>query len=292
MIVTLLQDPAASAVVAEHAGPSGPLSVLLLAVVQGLAEFLPISSSGHLTLARVALGMKEAGLALDVALHVGTLAAVVVAFRVDVARLFKELWAGRLRMWAWLIVATIPAGLAGTLLADMFEKASHSTRAAAYGLFATSAVLLLGERSRRAFERAGATSDGEPDPDGWGKPSFGLALYLGCAQACAIWPGLSRAGSTISAGLVRGLSAAQAARLSFLMSLPAVCGAALMTLPGAIEHGFGEVTPGWVAIGAVVAGLVGFFALKTLLLVLRKGSFPWFAAYTAALGVVALVLGE
>jgi undecaprenyl-diphosphatase len=211
---------------------------------------------------------------------------------VDVARLFTDLWAGRLRMWAWLIVATIPAGLAGTQLADMFEAASHSSRAAAYGLFATSAVLLLGERSRRASERARTPTDlEEPDPDGWGKPSFGLALYLGCAQACAIWPGLSRAGSTISAGLVRGLPAAEAARLSFLMSLPAVCGAAIMTLPGALEHGFGEVTVGWVAIGAVVAGLVGFLALKTLLLVLRKGSFPWFAAYTAVLGVVALVLG-
>jgi undecaprenyl-diphosphatase len=287
MIATLLQGSVESVA----AGPSGPLSVLLLAVVQGLAEFLPISSSGHLTLARLALGMQEAGLALDVALHVGTLAAVVLAYRVDVARLFTDLFAGRLRMWAWLIVATIPAGLVGTLLDDMFEAASHSSRAAAYGLFATSVVLLLGERSRRAFERAGTTSDEEPDPDGWGKPSFGLALYLGCAQACAIWPGLSRAGSTISAGLVRGLSAAQAARLSFLMSLPAVSGAAIKTLPGALEHGFGEVTPGWVAIGAVVAGLVGFLALKTLLLVLRKGSFPWFAAYTAALGVVALALG-
>lgn len=287
----LLQDPAAAVAVAEHAGPSGPLSVLLLAVVQGLAEFLPISSSGHLTLARLALGMEEAGLALDVALHVGTLAAVVAALHADVARLFRELWAGRLRMWAWLSVATIPAGLAGTLLGDMFEQASHSSRAAAYGLFATSAVLLLGERSRRGFERAGATSDGEHDPDGWGRPSFGLALYLGCAQACAIWPGLSRAGSTISAGLVRGLSAAQAARLSFLMSLPAVSGAAFMVLPDALEHGFGEVSPGWVVIGAVVAGCVGFLALKTLLLVLRKGSLPWFAAYTAAVGVAALALG-
>jgi undecaprenyl-diphosphatase len=292
MIATLLQDPAAAAAVAEHTGPSGPLSVLLLAVVQGLAEFLPISSSGHLTLARLALGMKEAGLALDVALHVGTLFSVIIAFRKDVGRLFSELFAGRLRMWAWLIVATIPAGLAGTLLEDMFEAASHSSRAAAYGLFATSAVLLLGECSRRASERARVSNDAEvPDPDGWGKPSFGLALYLGCAQACAIWPGLSRAGSTISAGLVRGLSAEQAARLSFLMSLPAVSGAAIKTLPGALEHGFGEVTPGWVAIGAVVAGCVGFLALKTLLLVLRKGSFPWFAAYTAALGVTALVLG-
>ena len=268
-------------------GPSGPLSVLLLAVVQGLAEFLPISSSGHLTLGRIALGLREAGLALDVALHVGTLAAVVVAFWTDVRQLFVDLARGRLGMWLWLIVATIPAGLAGILLGDLFEAASQSSRAAAYGLFATSVTLLIGERARRRFERAGVTYHGEPGP-----PPLSLALYLGCAQACAIWPGISRAGSTIAAGFVRGLDAAQAARLSFLMSLPAVSGAAIKTLPDALDEGFGGVSVAWVTVGAVVAGVVGFLALKTLLLVLRKGSFPYFAAYTAVIGGLALVLGD
>ncbi|MEZ6013825.1 MAG: undecaprenyl-diphosphate phosphatase [Planctomycetota bacterium] len=287
-MLSLLQDPTALAD-AAHTGPSGPLSVLLLAVVQGLAEFLPISSSGHLTLGRLALGLKEAGLALDVALHVGTLLAVIAAYWTDVKHLFLDLFAGRLRMWGWLILATVPAGLVGVFLGDVFEAASHSARAAAFGLFATSAALLLGERARRRFERAGAASDGDTG-DYWGAPPFGLALYLGCAQACAIWPGLSRSGSTISAGFVRGFSAVQAARLSFLMSLPAVSGAAIKTLPDALEHGFGEVSPGWVVVGACVSAVVGFLALKTLLLVLRKGSFPYFAAYTAALGVLALVL--
>jgi hypothetical protein len=157
MILALLQQPELvdTAAAAAADGPSGPLSVLLLAIVQGLAEFLPISSSGHLTLGRIALGMKEAGLAFDVALHVGTLVAVVVAFWSDVVLLFRDLFAGRLRMWLWLIVATIPAGLAGVLLGDMFEAASHSSRAAAYGLFATSIALLLGERARRALRGRG-----------------------------------------------------------------------------------------------------------------------------------------
>lgn len=288
MIATLLQDAGALADGGE--GPRGPLAVILLAVVQGLAEFLPVSSSGHLALGRLALGLQEAGLALDVALHVGTLAAVIVAFRADVARLFRDLLAGRLRMWAWLSVATVPAGIVGVLFADVFEAASHSARAVAFGLFATSAVLLLGERARRAFEDVGFTRVVDGGLDGWGRPTFGLALYLGCAQACAIWPGISRSGSTIAAGLVRGLAAEEAARYSFLMSLPAVSGAACMTLPRAMSEGFGEVSPGWVAVGAAIAGVVGFLALKTLLLVLRRGSFPWFAAYTAALGAVALVL--
>jgi len=313
MMLSLLQETlaadggAAALAQGDAGGPSGPLSVLLLAVVQGVAEFLPISSSGHLVLGRIALGMREAGLALDVALHVGTLVAVAIAFWPDVRRLFVDLRAGRLRMWLWLVVATIPAGLVGIFLGDMFEAASRSARAAAYGLFATSAALLLGERARRRFEAARALSDGlgegrapsaatavdngGDDDDGFGRPSFGLALYLGCAQACAIWPGLSRSGSTISAGFVRGLSATQAARLSFLMSLPAVSGAAVKTLPDALEHGFGEVSAAWVTVGAAVSAVVGYLALKTLLLVLRKGSFPYFAAYTAALGVAALVFG-
>ena len=290
MLATVIQEAATEAAAAGGEGPSGPLSVLLLAVVQGLAEFLPISSSGHLTLGRIALGLREAGLALDVALHVGTLVAVIIAFRRDVALLFQDLFAGRLRMWAWLILATIPAGLAGTLMGDVFERASLSAKSAAIGLYATTIALLIGERARRRFEASDAPPEAADPDDPWGKPSFGLAIYLGCAQACAIWPGISRSGSTIAAGFVRGIRAQQAARLSFLMSLPAVSGAAIKTLPDALDEGFGGVSPAWVAAGAVVAALVGWAALKTLLLVLRKGSFPWFAGYTAILGTVALVL--
>ncbi|MEL6428699.1 MAG: undecaprenyl-diphosphate phosphatase [Planctomycetota bacterium] len=270
-------DPAA----AVDAPPS-TLGVFALAVVQGLTEFLPVSSSGHLALGRAALGLREGGLALDVALHVGTLFAIAVAFRRDVLRLFQDLARGRLSMWVWLVVATVPVGAVGLLFKDTIESAGSGTRGAASGLFVTAAALLVGEGFRKRRERA-------PAPDG--EPTIVDAIAMGCAQAVAIWPGVSRSGSTISAGLARGKSAHEAARLSFLMSLPAISGAAVVELPDALEEGFGGIAPGVVLGAAVVAGLVGFAALKTLLIVLRKGSFPWFAAYCAALGTAALVIG-
>ena len=134
---------------------------------------------------------------------------------------------------------------------------------------------------------------GEPiDHSSEAAPPLGLALFMGCAQAVAIWPGVSRSGSTISAGFVRGLSSTEAARLSFMMSLPAISGAAVMELPHAFEAGFGSISPAVVLAAAAVAGLVGWAALKTLLLVLKKGSFPYFAAYCALLGTAALLLGS
>ena len=266
--------------------PSGPLSVLLLAVLQGLAEFLPISSSGHLALGRAVMGLKEAGLALDVALHVGTLGAVIAAYWTDVLRLFSDLFAGRLRMWGWLILATIPAGLVGVFLKDRIEEAANSPRVAGCGLLATTLLLLLGE-SRRPTTTQVPQGPAESDP--WQSPSWFLALWMGSFQALAIVPGISRSGSTIAAAFLRGIPAGQAARLSFLMSLPAISGAAVLMLPDAFGAGFGEVSRAWVIVAAFLAGVVGWLALRTLILVLAKGALRWFALYTATLGIVALV---
>ncbi|MEM9803048.1 MAG: undecaprenyl-diphosphate phosphatase [Planctomycetota bacterium] len=272
------------------ADPPSAAAVFALAVVQGLTEFLPVSSSGHLAIGRSLLDVREGGLALDVALHVGTLLAIVWAFRRDVVKLFDDLLHGRLATWLWLAVATVPVGLVGVLAKDTIETASGTVAAAGAGLFVTSAALLMGERSRRKFE---ASHPAEPPrPGGPLTLRFGDAVAMGLAQAVAIWPGVSRSGSTISAGLARGLPAAEAARLSFLMSLPAISGAAIVELPDALSEGFGGLSPWLVAAAAAVAGLVGWAALVTLLLVLRRGSFPYFAAYTAALGAIALALGS
>ena len=263
-------------------------AVMVLAVVQGLTEFLPVSSSGHLALGRAFFEVREGGLALDVALHVGTLFAIVVAFRRDVIQLFRDLFAGRLSLWIWLIVATIPVGVIGLAFKDTVEAASGTVRAAGFGLFVTATALLVGERFRRKSEREGYASTSSTVEN----PRLVDAVFLGLAQAVAIWPGVSRSGSTISAGLIRGIPAHEAARLSFLMSLPAISGAAIVEIPDALDEGFGGVAPGVVLGAAVVAGLVGFAALKTLLLVLRKGSFPWFAGYCAILGTIALSISE
>lgn len=290
LISSALQEVAAANPEAAAEAPS-TLAVFVLAVVQGLTEFLPVSSSGHLAIGREVLDLQEGGLALDVALHVGTLLAIVVAFRRDVIRLFTDLARGKLAMWIWLVVATIPVGVVGILGKDTIAELAGTVQAAGVGLLVTATALMIGERSRLRHERAGTVKP-LPDPEAGGAPPLGLAIVMGCAQAVAICPGVSRSGSTISAGLASGLNAAEAARLSFLMSLPAISGAAIVEIPDALEEGFGGIAPGVVLGAAAVAGLVGWAALKTLLLVLRKGSFPWFAGYCAVLGVLALVLGS
>ncbi|MEM9379085.1 MAG: undecaprenyl-diphosphate phosphatase [Planctomycetota bacterium] len=287
-LTELVLQQAADAAASGGEGTPTVGAVFALAVVQGLTEFLPVSSSGHLALGRSLLDANAGGLALDVALHVGTLLAIVVAFRRDVVRLFRDLFAGRLATWLWLVVATLPAVVVGFTLKDTVEEAATSVTAAGCGLFVTAAFLLVGERSRRRHE---ASHPAEPPAPG-SAPTlrWGDAIAMGLAQAAAIWPGVSRSGSTISTGLARGLPAAEAARLSFLMSLPAISGAAVLELPGALEEGFGGLSAGVVLAAAAVAGLVGWAALTTLLLVLRRGSFPYFAAYCAVLGVLALTV--
>ena len=292
--LSVLSDLSAALPLQEVAAaePASTVAIFALAVVQGLTEFLPVSSSGHLAIGREVLDVQEGGLALDVALHVGTLLAIVVAFRKDVIKLFTDLAKGQFQMWIWLIVATIPVGLIGVFGKDTIEAAAGTVRAAGVGLFVAATALMVGERFRKRHESQHLTGSEPVDYSGAAAPPLGLALFMGCAQAVAIWPGISRSGSTISAGFVKGLSSTEAARLSFLMSLPAISGAAIMELPHAFEAGFGSISPGVVLAAAAVAGLVGWAALKTLLLVLKKGSFPYFAAYCALLGTAALVIGS
>lgn len=266
-------------------GGGGPLTILLLAVIQGLAEFLPISSSGHLVLGRAALGLQEGGLALDVALHVGTLVAVILAYRKDVVQLFRELLQGRMAMWVWLIVATLPAAVIGLAFKDKVELAASQPLIAAGGLLVTAALLLVGE-SKRPKSAPDALASNDPEAY-WGRLRISDAIILGFAQALAIIPGISRSGSTISVAFLRGIDSYQAARLSFLMSLPAVSGAAILELPDLFEHGVSGLDTGWILVAMVVSAVVGFAALRTLIWVLSKGAFRYFAGYCVALSCVA-----
>ncbi len=261
-------------------------NVFFLAIIQGLTEFLPVSSSGHLVLGKSVMGLETGGLALDVALHLGTLGAIVWAFRTDVLALLRDPFEGRFLSWVWLVVATLPVAIVGLVFKDSITAAAGTVAAAGCGLLVTSVALLVGEFNRRRFNAPAAPKDGPPPL------RLRDAVVMGVAQAAAIWPGVSRSGSTISAGLIRGLSAEDAARLSFLMSIPAISGAAIVELPGALREGFGGLNGGVVFGAMVLAGLVGWSALRMLLLVLRKGSFPYFAGYCALLGTVALIVGR
>ena len=269
-----------------------PVSLGLLAILQGLTEFLPVSSSGHLVLTQAALGTTGPALRLDVALHLGTLGAVLVGYRRDLAQIARDVLGGRLRELGLLFVGTLPAVFVGLFLRDFVHGLFESVRATAIGLCATSVILLLGERARRrgvARERALDAPDAPAAPGA----DVGVldALLIGSAQACAILPGISRSGSTIACGLARGLAPQAAARFSFLLAIPAILGAAVLELPDAFgaDAEAGGMGPAALAVGALIAGVVGYAALRALLAFLGRGAFAWFAAYCAALGVSVLV---
>jgi undecaprenyl-diphosphatase len=257
--------------------PTDFAALTLLSLVQGLTEFLPISSSGHLVLAQAAMGFEEPVLALDVALHVGTLLAVVVVYRKALFGLLTGLPRGEVREVALLLLATLPAAVVGLTLRDRIGALFHSPNLASLGLFATAGILLAGEWARR--RRGGAPET----PLGWKQ-----ALLIGCAQALAICPGISRSGATIATAMLCGRAPADAARFSFLLSIPAILGAAVLSLPDAIEDGLaGGLGP--VIWAAGFAGFVGWGALRVLLTFLGRGAFSWFAAYCIGLGTGALM---
>ncbi|MGC3970025.1 MAG: undecaprenyl-diphosphate phosphatase [Pirellulales bacterium] len=268
------------------------LRTLILAVVQGLTEFLPVSSDGHLVvvsaLFEAATGHKlDELLALEIMLHAGTLAAVLIVFRKQILRL---LTADR-RVIGLLVVGTIPAAIFGIALKKL-DKHFHwgileSPLIGGLGLIATGMILLMIRRSetRTTADRSAATDD---DP-GIAYPdlTYAQAFLIGCFQAVAVLPGVSRSGSTIACSLALvGMKRTDAANFSFLLSIPAVGGAVFLQLLEFAREGSARGLP-WsdMAIGAVVAMVVGLGALRWLLALLRGGKLHYFAYYCIPLGI-------
>jgi len=255
---------------------------LLLGIIQGATEFLPISSSGHLVLSEAIMGIREGGLLVQVSLHAGTLLAVLVYFRSRIYHLFSRAFksgdhgtASR-RYLLWLLAATIPAGVVGLLFEDSITTAFESPKVALAGLLLTGAILLSTKWSN---ERE--------------KPAAGLSgLWMGFAQALAILPGISRSGSTIAAGMWSGVNRREAAEFSFLLSVPAIGGASLLQLLDLMKGSAGAVESlavGLVA-GFVMAFVSGYAAIAVLLEVLRRRGLVPFAWYCWAVGLVGLIL--
>ncbi len=259
----------------------GGVESVLLGLLQGLTEFLPVSSSGHLVLAQSLLpGFRQPGVLFDVLLHVGTLLAVLAYFRGEVGELLASLLPGgdpsHRRLALLLVAATVPTGLIGVLFKDPLEALFHAPRAAAAMLLVTGALLWVSEvlaRPRFGLEGLG----------------YGRALAVGVVQGLAIVPGISRSGSTIAAGTLLGVRGEDAARFSFLLSVPAVLGAVVLQVPelGAVEPG----APAVYAAGVLAAFLSGLWAIRFLLAVIRRGRFRWFAVYCWCLGTGYLLLG-
>jgi len=259
----------------------------VLGAVQGLTEFIPVSSSGHLVLVPFVLGWPIPGLAFDVAVHLGTAAAVIVYFRRELAGMI----AGTVRTLAGrpqpadrrqaglallLVLGSIPAALAGILLEGFFENLFSEPPLVALLLVGTAALLLTGEAvyARRPPEQARDITR-----IGWRD-----AVLVGMLQAVAIAPGISRSGATIAAGLVGGLTRDAAARFSFLLALPAIIGAGILKM-GDLSVGK-DLGP--VLVATVTAAVTGFAAIAFLIRYLRVRDTRPFAWYCVLFAVVAL----
>lgn len=312
---------------------------IVLGLLQGLTEFLPVSSSGHLQGVPYLLGWDTGSLTFDVLVHTATLAAVIAFFRHDLWHLVSAgLGIGdhdaRTRRNAWgliglLAVGTVPAAFAGVVFADVFEAAFASPRAVVGFLYLTAVILWGAERIRRRriesrpsvsrrVQREGAPELGDrpatealaeelpPEPAdeaeledlGASDPGRDVdtlrlrdAVAIGVAQALAIFPGISRSGATIAAGMALGLSRTAAARFSFLLAVPIILGATLATLPdiGARPPGTLDFGPVEILAGMLAAGLSGYWAISTLLSIVQRRDLLGFARYVVVFGTVLLI---
>jgi undecaprenyl-diphosphatase len=274
-----------------------------LGAVQGLTEFLPVSSSGHLVLLQKVFGITEPTLLFDTMLHAGTLLAVFVV-------LWEDIWAILRRLiqplTGFLILATIPAVAAALVFEDSIEAAFESGRFLGFSFLLTSALLVIAELLSRRMVAAGTVAAVAAAKKA-GEMNALDALIIGVLQAVAIIPGVSRSGATISGALSRGLDRDFAARFSFLLSIPAILGALVFQLKDlvttnvvaavgsadgeAVSIGFAiaAVDAAAIAAGTVTAAIVGFFAVRLMLKIVRERSLFGFAIYTAVLGALVLV---
>jgi undecaprenyl-diphosphatase len=260
------------------------IAAALLGVVQGLTEFLPVSSSGHLILARAFFGWDPGrfGLAFDVACHVGTLLAVVAYFRTDVVRLTAtgpRALTGRGGTWEQLgrliAVGTIPVVIVGVLFADAIETTLRSPAIVAVTLAIGAIGLLVAEWAGR--KRRGEESIG-----------YGEAFAIGVAQASALVPGVSRSGATLTVAMLFGLRREAAARFVFLLSLPAVLAAAVKESLELAEVGVAGLPITLFVVGLVVSGVFGYLTVKYFIRYLAGHSLHVFAIYRLVLAAVTL----
>jgi undecaprenyl-diphosphatase len=260
---------------------------VILGIVEGLTEFLPISSTGHLTIAEKALGLDladEAVTGYTAVIQMGAIAAVVVYFFRDIWRiatawsvgLVKPEYRGQLdhRMGWYVIVGTIPVGIAGLLFKDLITGDLRSLWVVATALIAWSAVMWAAERVARQ-DRS--------------EKDLGMrdAIAMGLIQVCSLVPGVSRSGATISGGLFRGLDRVTATKLSFYFSIPALVGAGLYELPDAMS---GDIGTGVAVVGVVVAFVVAYASIAWLLRFVAHHPITWFIPYRVGLGLLLIVL--
>jgi undecaprenyl-diphosphatase len=264
------------------------IDAVLLAILQGFTEFLPVSSSGHLVLAQQLFNINDPQmLTFDVFVHFGTLISVCIVFWRDIIEmarsLIKALMSFKLReeynkrehfrLSVSIIIGSIPAGVIGLLFRDQIGEAFTDPKLVAMNLVITGLILFL-TRLTRPMEGK--------------KIGIVSSIIIGIAQAIAILPGISRSGSTMSTALYLKYSPVQAARFSFLLSAPVIAGAALLETNTIFKEGTDiGILP--IFIGTVVAAIAGYIAIKILLRVMEKGKFSWFSFYCLAIGILGII---
>ncbi|MCH2101491.1 MAG: undecaprenyl-diphosphate phosphatase [Planctomycetes bacterium] len=265
----------------------GPFAaLLLLAIIQGLTEYLPVSSSGHLALTRLLTDNEHllpSGATVEVWLHLGTLFAVLLFYRERVARLAQGVFGrgfeigDQRRLFCLLLLGSIPAGLVGILFEDALNPLFESSTAIGIALLLTGTTLwssrLIRDGNRELVHL-----------------TIGAALLIGLVQAIAIAPGISRSGMTIVTGVALGLTIKAAAAFSFLLSIPAILGAALVKVPAIFEDNVHDLKTSWLLTSFMTAFVVGYLALGALLWLARERKLSWFAPYCWIAGGVALTL--
>ena len=246
----------------------GMLEIIILGIIQGITEFLPISSSGHLVIAQIILGVKSPGNTLEVLFHFGTLMSVVYVFFEDIKKIFLTMNEKNNQLYIfYIIIATLPAIFAGLLLKDYFLIIFDNVYLVGLALCSTGLLLILSKRFKNNQKAI----------------AFSSSILVGIAQAIAIIPGISRSGSTISICMYLGIPPKEAARFSFLLSIPVILGASILSFLE-IESNltFNYLT---LTVAVITSFVTGVLALKILLKILETGRFYFFGFYCLIAGV-------
>ena len=272
------------------------VEAIILGIIQGLTEFLPVSSSGHLVLLQQLLGLKEAEIFFDVCVHLGTLVAVIIVFRQEIINIIMALlrlfaMAGQkdrlrlaiesdpeLKMALLIVIGSLPTAILGLAFSSIADRLFASVFIVGLMLVVTGSLLWI---TRWAGKRARQTGND--------RLTMKNAFLIGTMQGLAIIPGISRSGSTISIGLLLGVERELAARYSFLLSIPAIIGAGLLSLKESLVGP--DLAIQIPLAGAATAAIVGYAALKLLLQVVKKGGLSLFAPYCWLIGILAIFLG-
>ena len=274
------------------------LQAILMGIIQGLTEFLPVSSSGHLAIFKILFGVDtDTGLLFDVLLHIGTLAAICIVYYKDVLKMIVEgigiirfignktgktdepylriVNSSYRKLVVLIIVSTIPTGIIGVVGKDVVEMASEILLIPGICLILTAVLLFIADHTR----------DGEKLPK---SVTYTNAFGVGIAQGIATLPGLSRSGTTITACLLSGFNRNFAVKYSFLMSIPAILGALVLELKDCTAVALSGAEIAYYVVGMIVAAVVGYVCIKTMLIVVRRKKFTGFAIYCLIVGVISI----